>query len=122
MLRLYVRVMGIGLVLLGVTTILGMLGDVVGPAAGVLYSGTGGIFLYTGLGRMDTRDIRSVTGGMGVLYLASGVLVVALAVAYDLPFLSDYDFVDDYGRIAFGVLSIFAAGFLPCEEDPPATP
>lgn len=122
MLRLYVQVAGVGLVLLGLTGILGMLGDVFGLAAGILYAGSGGIFLYTGFGRMDSRDIRTMTGGMGILYLVSGGFIVVLVAVYDLPSLGDYDYVDDYGRIAFGALSIFAARFLPCEDEPPEAP
>ncbi len=70
---------------------------------------------------MEARDVRGIVGGMGVLYLVTGVFVVFLSTAYELPPLSDYDLWDEYGRIAFGSLSIFVAGFLPCEGDPPAT-
>jgi hypothetical protein len=118
---MYARVMGVALIPLGVVGTPGVLGDVVGPVEGILYLGTGGIFLYVGLGRMDARDIRGVVGGMGVLYLATGAFVVFVSTVYELPPLSDYDLWDDYGHIAFGSLSIFVAGFFPCEDDPPTT-
>ena len=120
MLRTYARVAGLVLILFGVVGIFGVLGDFVGPVEGVLYLGTGGIFFYTGLGRMNAGDTRGVVGRMSVLYLVAGVFVIFLSAAYDLPLLGAYDLVDDYARVAFGALNILAT-LLPCQDDPPAT-
>lgn len=120
MLRTYAWVAGMTLIILGVASIPGVVGDTGGPVKAVFYLGSGGIFFYTGFSRMEVRDIRGIVGGMGVLYLVTGVFVVSLSIAYELPPLSDYDFWDDYGRVALGSLSIFVARFLPCRDDPPA--
>lgn len=121
MLRTYARVVGATLTLLSVMGIAGILGDVVGLVEGILYLGTGGIFLYTGLGRIDIRDVRDVIGGMGVLYLLASMLTLSISTVYHLPPLGNYDLTDDYVRTAFGILSILAARFLPCEDEPPPT-
>lgn len=120
MLRTYAWVVGVVPIVLGVVGIPSVSGDAGGSVQGVFYLGSGGIFLYTGFSGMRARDVRGIVGGMGMLYLVTGVFVIFLSIAYELPPLSDYDFWDDYGRLALGSLSIFVARFLPCRDDLPA--
>ncbi len=84
--------------------------------AGYLHLVTAAIFFYVSFARASAREIRYVVGGIGLLYLLSGVFVVVGLLLYDLSF-EAYELVYNLMRAAFGAFSIFVARFLGCADD-----
>ena len=120
MLRIYTRVAGVVLTVLGLAGLLGMWGS--HPARAVAYFFASAVFLFVGFGRWRGEEIRGFVGGLGVLYaLIGGFTVGALYVfGGDLPV---YDPLSEEGLMLalIGLLSTTCAAFLPCEEDPRRT-
>ncbi len=119
MLRIYARVAGVVLTVLGLAGLLGMWGS--DPAWAVAYFFASAVFLLVSLGRWRSEEVRGLVGGLGVLYaLIGGFTVGALYVfGADLPV---YDPLSNEGLMLalIGFLSTTCAAFLPCEEDPPS--
>lgn len=92
-----------------------------GLGENLLFLATAPIFLYAGFSRMSGREIRGVVGGMGVLYLLSGILVISEILFFNeasLPLQASQQ-KGDLIRLAVGVVCVLAAWFLPCQDDPP---
>lgn len=109
--RSYARVVGMALAVLGLGGVLGLW--YLSAGAIVLYWFTAAFFLCAGFSRSFLREeVRYLVGGMGIIYLLSGVL---LGVAYELPsiFADYYALTQSILCLAIGTLSIFAARYLP---------
>lgn len=115
MLRVYARLTGAALALLGMAGLLGiwdaMYGDI------VLYFFTAAVFLYVGFRRWTSRELRGVVGGMGLVLLLIGGSIVGIQFVLGLPF-EDTFVKDNFVRIGLGLLSILCAILLPCKDDP----
>lgn len=67
MLRLYARIVGLVLVLIGLAGLVDVMG--VSIATSFYHAAVGAFFTYLGFWQADTLVIRSVVGGMGVVLL-----------------------------------------------------
>ena len=103
-----VIVLGVGGLLLGDRSLFGALNiDIVEDLVHLV---TGGLMAYVGFAQRDTRLVRSVVGGIGVVYLLVGVLGFLVPTLFGLlP--SGYSVVDNLLHLALGVLGI-AVGFV----------
>ena len=130
MLRLYARVAGIGLFLVGLAGLVGMHG--LGAGEDLLFTATGILFLYGGFSRPPggTRgggELRWLVGAMGALYLLSAVVVTVVSDVLlggeAPPPASNPPGAGDLVRAAVGAACLFAALLLPCGDDggPPPT-
>ncbi len=109
--RSYARVVGTALAVLGLGGVLGLW--YLSAGAIVLYWFTAAFFLYAGFSRSFLpEEVRYLVGGMGIIYLVSGVL---LGVAYEVPAIlaNYYALTQLILRLTIGTLSIFAARYLP---------
>ncbi len=120
MLRIYAYLVGAGLFVVVAAGLFGTwditLTKEIIYADYFLYLVTAAIFFYVSFARSRAEEIRFVIGGVGLLYLLSGVFVVAALLLFDLSF-EAYELVYNLIRAAFGALSIFAARFLNCADD-----
>ncbi len=120
MLRIYAYLVGAGLFVVVAAGLFGTW-DIT-PTKEIIYADyflylvTAAIFFYVGFARSRAEEIRFVIGGVGLLYLLSGVFVVTALLLFDLSF-EAYELVYNLMRAAFGALSIFAARFLNCADD-----
>ena len=114
--RRYAQVVGVVVILLGlVGLVLGdedLLGlfniDIVEDIVHLL---TGGLLAYVGFARVDRQLVRTVVGGLGVVYLLVGLLgFVAPTLFGLLP--HDYSIYDNLLHLALGVLGIGIGFFL----------
>lgn len=111
--RLYARVVGPTVILIGV------LGLVLGnrPIGGALnidliedaiHLSTGALLTLLGFSRVDDRILRSAVGALGVVYLAVGAISFAVPDLFGLiP--HEYSGLDNVIHLALGVLGIAAA-------------
>lgn len=113
MLRWYARFIGALLALLGVLGLMIPASLDLGEA--LLFLSTAPIFLYASLRSMDPMQVRSILGGMGIIYGAFGALLLITSFA-----LGGYSemrgLVEDLLHVAVGVLCVGGALFLPCED------
>ena len=103
-----------GLALWGIAALLGVWGQ--SPGRIVLFLGTSLILLYAGFGRVNARELRTIVGGIGILYLVSvGFLIVvwALLSAPDDPPETPNILI----RGTIGLASLLCAKFLPQRDD-----
>ncbi len=120
MLRIYAYLVGAGLFVVVAAGLFGTW-DIT-PTKEIIYADyflylvTAAIFFYVSFARASAREIRYVIGGIGLLYLLSGVFVVAGLLLYDLSF-EAYELVYNLMRAAFGAFSILVARFLSCTDD-----
>src|SRR4028119_398324 len=84
MLRIYTRVLAVVLALIGVAALAGVFG--VGPGAGVLYLISAGIVAYAGSSEREPDVVRTVVGGMGLLFWISGLLLAGIMGALGFPY------------------------------------
>jgi len=117
MVRLYAKVVGVTVILIGVVGLL--LGD--NSLFGVLnidlaedgiHLLTGGLLVYAGFAASDLKVVRAIVGGIGVAYLVVGVVAFATPMFFGLiP--SGYKVVlDNLIHLTLGVLGIFVGFFL----------
>ncbi len=124
MVRLYARVVGVTVILIGVVGLL--LGDKsllgvlnIDLAEDGIHLLTGGLLTYAGFAARSQRVLRAIVGGIGIAYLIVGI------VAFSRPMLfgvipSGYETVlDNLIHLTLGVLGIFV-GFLLKERREPA--
>ena len=124
MVRLYAKVVGVSVILIGVVGLL--LGDKsllgvlnIDLAEDGIHLLTGGLLAYAGFAARSLTVVRAIVGGIGVAYLGVGILAFAYPMFFGLiP--SGYETVfDNLIHLTLGVLGIFV-GFLLKERREPA--
>ena len=116
MVRQYARVTGVVVILIGVAglllgeqSLLGVLN--IDLMEDLVHLVTGGVLAYAGFAMRDSRVVRNVVGGLGVLYLLVLVLGVVSPTLFGLlP--HGYSIVDHVIHLALGALSIAVGWFL----------
>jgi len=117
MVRLYAKVVGVTVILIGVVGLL--LGDKslfgvlnIDLAEDGIHLLTGGLLVYAGFAASDLKVVRAIVGGIGVAYLVVGVVAFATPMFFGLiP--SGYKVVlDNLIHLTLGVLGIFMGFFL----------
>jgi len=119
MLRWYSRIVGVGLALLGLAGLLGIqamesfdIGDK------LLFVATSPILLYASQRSMSPEQIRSVLGGLGIIYGAFGAFAILASFALG-AYSETRELIGDLVHIAVGVVCFCGALFLPCDEEEP---
>lgn len=117
MVRLYAKVVGVTVILIGVVGLL--LGDKsllgvlnIDLAEDGIHLLTGGLLAYAGFAVRSLKVVRAIVGGIGVAYLVVGVVAFAKPMFFGLiP--SGYEVVlDNLIHLTLGVLGIFVGFFL----------
>lgn len=103
MLRWYSRIVGVVLALLGLAGLLGMEGFDLGDK--LLFLATAPIFWYASLQSLGPAQIRSIVGGMGVLYGSLGAFVLVVSF-YLGGYVGTRELVGDFVHVAVGVLRV----------------
>ena len=111
--RLYARVVGPTVILIGIVGLL--LGNrPIGGALNIdlmedaIHLSTGALLTVLGFSRVDDRVVRSAVGALGVVYLAVGVISFFVPDLFGLiP--HEYSGLDNAIHLALGVLGIAAA-------------
>jgi len=124
MIRLYAKVVGVTVILIGVgglllgeKSLLGVLNiDIAEDGIHLL---TGGLLAYAGFAARSLRVVRAIVGGIGVAYLVVGIVAFSRPMFFGLiP--SGYETVfDNLIHLTLGVLGI-VVGFLLKERGEPA--
>ena len=114
MLRIYTRVLAVVLALIGVAALAGVFG--VGPGAGVLYLISAGIVAYAGSSEREPDIVRTVVGGMGLLFWISGLVLAVIMGALGFPYEGRFWEVGLW-HAALGALSVSCAVLLPCADE-----
>ena len=114
MLRIYTRVLAVVLALIGVAALAGVFG--VGPGAGVLYLISAGIVAYAGSSEREPDIVRTVVGGMGLLFWISGLFLAVIMGALGFPYEGRFWEVGLW-HAALGALSVTCAMLLPCADE-----
>jgi hypothetical protein len=114
MLRIYTRVLAVVLALIGVAALAGVFG--VGPGAGVLYLISAGIVAYAGFSEREPDIVRTVVGGMGLLFWISGLLLAGIMGVLGFPYEGRFWEVGLW-HAALGALSVTCAVLLPCADE-----
>lgn len=117
MTRTYAQVAGVVVVLIGLVGL--VLGDRslggllnIDLAEDLIHLVTGGLMAYVGFARRDTGLLRSVVGGLGVVYLLVGTLGIFASTLFGLvP--SGYSVVDNLIHLTLGVLGILLGFVVP---------
>jgi len=124
MIRLYAKVVGVTVILIGVVglalgdkSLLGVLN--IDLAEDGIHLLTGGLLAYAGFAARSLTVVRAIVGGIGIAYLGVGILAFANPMFFGLiP--SGYETVfDNLIHLTLGVLGIFV-GFLLKERREPA--
>ncbi len=124
MIRLYAKGVGVTVILIGVVGLL--LGDKsllgvlnIDLAEDGIHLLTGGLLAYAGFAARSLTVVRAIVGGIGIAYLAVGIVAFARPMFFGLiP--SGYETVlDNLIHLTLGVLGIFV-GFLLKERPEPA--
>jgi hypothetical protein len=84
MLRIYARISAEVLALAGVAALESLLR--VGRGVGILYLSLAALLAYLAFPRRDPAILRSVVGGMGLLFLSTGVLVALTMGVLGFPY------------------------------------
>ncbi len=113
MARLYARLVGPTVILIGVVGL--VLGNrPIGGALNIdlvedaIHLSTGGLLTVLGFARVDDRIVRTAVGGLGVVYLAVGIVSFLVPDLFGLiP--HEYSGLDNAIHLALGVLGIGAA-------------
>ncbi len=122
MVRLYAKVVGVTVVLIGIGGLL--LGDKslfgvlnVDVAEDGIHVLTGGLLAYAGFRARELSQVRAIVGGMGIAYLGIGVLGIVEPTLFGIvP--SGYETVlDNLIHLTLGVLGI-VVGFFVKEQQP----
>ena len=86
------------------------------PGRIVLFLGTAIIFLYAGFGPVNARELRTIVGGMGILYLISTGLLV-LVWAWFSTSNAPPETPNILIRGTIGMASLLCAKFLPQRDE-----
>lgn len=122
MVRQYAKVVGVVVVLIGVVGL--VLGDKdlfgqlnIDIVEDIVHLATGGLMAFVGFRSRDESAVRSVVGGLGVVYLAVGVIGFFVPMLFGLlP--NGYNPLDNIIHLALGVLGIAVAWLLPQRAEP----
>jgi hypothetical protein len=116
MLRIYARLLAGVLALIGVAALLRILG------VGIFYLSSAAIVAYVSFSQRDTAIVRIVVGGMGVLFLLSGLFLALTMSVLGFPY-EGRGWEVGLGHAAFGALTMVCAVLLPCanDEQPPTS-
>ena len=114
MLRISTRVLAVVLALIGVAALAGIFG--LGRGAGVLYLISASIVAYAGSSAREPGIVRTVVGGMGLLFWISGLLLAGIMGALGFPYEGRFWEVGLW-HAALGALSVSCAVLLPCADE-----
>ena len=113
MARLYARLVGPTVLLIGVVGLL-LGNDPVGGALNIdlledfIHLSSGGLLTYLGFASVSDHVVRAIVGGLGVVYLAVGILGFAIPDVFGLiP--HEYSGLDNAIHLVLGILGIGAA-------------
>ncbi len=115
MLRLYARTMAVLLTLSSIVFLVRVAG--MGLGVGIFHLSSAAIFAYVGFSRRNSAIVRSVVGGMGVLFLFSGLLVALIVSFLGFPF-EGRGWEAGLVQAALGGLTMACAVVLPCDDEP----
>lgn len=113
MLHAYARIVGTGLALWAIAGLFGVWGQ--SPLRSVLFLGTALIFLYAGFGRVDTMELRTIVGGMGILYLLSTAFLLVVWAWFNTS--DNPETAKILLRGTIGIVSLLCAKFLPQRDE-----
>jgi hypothetical protein len=113
-LRSYARAVAVALAVVGAAALSGVVKAAHG--SGVVYLFTGTLFAYAGFWNRDAGVVRSLVGGLGVLYLLYGLVMAVLFLAWGFPY-EGKGFVQSLANTAFGGLSVLLAGAWSSEDE-----
>jgi hypothetical protein len=121
MIRLYAKIVGISVVVIGLgglvlgnDTLFGLLN--IDPAEDAIHLLTGGALAAAGFLAKDIRAVRAVVGGIGVAYLAVGLIAYASPRLFGaIP--HGYTVLDNLIHLTLGVLGIYVGFFLRDKEN-----
>jgi hypothetical protein len=119
MLRIYTRLLAVVLALIGLAALASILG--VGPSVGILYLSSAAVVAYVSFSQRDPDIVRIVVGGMGVLFLLSGLSLALIMSVYGFPY-EGRGWEVGLGHAALGALMMSCAVLLPCADDERAPP
>ena len=119
MLRIYTRLLAVVLALIGLAALASILG--VGPSVGILYLSSAAVVAYVSFSQRDPDIVRIVVGGMGVLFLLSGLSLALIMSVYGFPY-EGRGWEVGLGHAALGALTMSCAVLLPCADDERAPP
>ena len=109
MLCTYARIIGIVLALGGIAALVGVWEQ--SPLRIVLFLGSSVILLYAGFGRVNAKELRTIVGGMGILYLLSAGFLIVVWAWLSTPDHSEMSNILPRGTI--GIVSLLCARVLP---------
>jgi hypothetical protein len=124
MIRLYAKVVGVTVILIGVVglvlgdkSLLGVLN--IDLAEDAIHLLTGGLLAYAGFAARSLTVVRAIVGGTGIAYLVLGIVAFARPMLFGLiP--SGYETVlDNLIHLTLGVLGIFVGFLLKERPEPP---
>ena len=114
MLRFYARLLAGVLALIGIAALASILG--VGLGAGILYLNSAAIVAYVSFPQRDPAIVRIVVGGMGVLFLLSGLFLALTMSVLGFPY-EGRGWEVGLGHAALGAWTMACAVLLPCADD-----
>ena len=114
MLRFYARALAVLLALSGIVFLVRVAG--VGLGVGIFHLSSAAIFAYVGFSRRSSAIIRGVVGGLGVLFLLSGLLVALTVSFLGFPF-EGRGWEAGLVQAALGGLTMACAVVLPCDDE-----
>ena len=84
---------------------------------GIFHLSSAAILAYVGFSRRNSAIVRSVVGGLGVLFLLSGLLVALIVSFLGFP-LEGRGWEAGLVQAALGGLTMACAVILPCDDEP----
>jgi len=114
MVRTYAKVAGVVIILIGVVGLIAgeepLFGAVnIEISEDFVHLITGGLMAAVGFGVRDTAVVRTVVGGIGVVYLLVGVLGFVVPDLFGLLPAHGYSVVDNMIHLVLGVLGVAVA-------------
>jgi hypothetical protein len=116
MLRIYARILAVVLAVAGVATLESLLR--VGRGVGIVYLSLAALLAYVAFLQRDSAIVRSVVGGMGLLFFSTGLLVALTMSVLGFPY-EGKGWEAGLVHAAVGGLTMACAASLPCEDEPP---
>src|SRR3954452_23406177 len=113
MLRAYARIVGIGLALWAIAALVGVWEQ--SPSRIALFFGTALFFLYAGYGRVNAKELRTIVGGMGILFLVSTAFLLVAWAWFNTS--DNLEMPKILLRGTIGIVSLLCAKFLPQRDE-----
>jgi len=114
--RLYAKVVGVTVIIIGIAglllgekSLLGVLN--IDLAEDGIHLLTGGLLAYAGFAARDIRQVRAIVGGIGIAYLAVGLIALGEPTFFGLVPSGYRTVLDNLIHLALGVLGIYV-GFV----------